>query len=118
MGEFSQQIVTFIIHVLEWMGIAVIALTAIRAFGMYVIRRFDFSDENIKVMLAKALAVGLEFKLGAEILKTVMVQTLDEVAMLGAIVILRVILTYVIHWEIQSHENKKASTPAVSSTSH
>jgi uncharacterized membrane protein len=46
-----------------------------------------------------------------------MVQTLDEVAMLGAIVILRVILTYVIHWEIQSHENKKMSRPVASSPS-
>lgn len=116
MGGLSQQILLFIIHTLEWMGILVISLTAVRAFVLYLIRRFDFSDENIKVMLAKALAVGLEFKLGAEILKTVMVQTLDEVAMLGAIVILRVILTYVIHWEIQTHENKKANAITVSST--
>jgi uncharacterized membrane protein len=99
------------------MGILVISMTAVRAFVLYLIRRFDFSDENIKVMLAKALAVGLEFKLGAEILKTVMVQTLDEVAMLGAIVILRVILPYVIHWEIQSHENRKMSRPIASSPS-
>ena len=117
MGPVSQQILLFIIHTLEWMGILVISLTAVRAFILYLIRRFDFSDENIKVMLAKALAVGLEFKLGAEILKTVMVQTLDEVAMLGAIVILRVILTYVIHWEIQSHENKRMNSSVASSPS-
>lgn len=107
--QMSHAVLLFIIHLLEWMGIMVIAFTAVRAFFMYAFRKFDFSDENIKVMLTKALAVGLEFKLGAEILKTVMVQTLDEVAMLGAIVVLRVILTYVIHWEIQTHEKKKVN---------
>ena len=92
-----------IIHVLEWMGILVIAVTAVRSFWNYIMKSFDFSDDSIKIQLAKALAVGLEFKLAAEILKTAMVRTLDEVSMLAAIVILRVILTYVLHWEIASH---------------
>lgn len=113
MQQFGQELLVFTIHLLEWMGILVIAVTSIRAFGTYVFRKLDFTDDRVKVMLAKSLAVGLEFKLGAEILKTVMVQTLDEVYMLAAIVILRVVLTFVIDWEIRTHEAKEAREAAL-----
>ena len=107
MTGVANQILLFFIHMLEWMGIAVIVFAGVRAFVFYIIRRFNFGDENIKHTLAKALAVGLEFKLGAEILKTVMLQTLDEVFILAAVVVLRVVLTYVIHWEIKLHEDSE-----------
>jgi uncharacterized membrane protein len=107
MTGLANQILLFFIHMLEWMGIAVIVFAGVRAFVLYIIRRFNFNDENIKHTLAKALAVGLEFKLGAEILKTVMLQTLDEVFILAAVVVLRVVLTYVIHWEIKLHEDSE-----------
>lgn len=40
--------------------------------------------------------------MGAEILKTLLVRNLDELVILASIVILRFILTFVIHWEISS----------------
>jgi uncharacterized membrane protein len=107
MAEWSHQILVFLIHMLEWMGIVVIAFAAVRVFGLYLWGRFDFNDDHLKVVLAKALAVGLEFKLGSEILKTVMLRTLDEIYILAAVVVLRVILTYVIHWEIRVHEARQ-----------
>jgi uncharacterized membrane protein len=117
MGPAANEILMFCIHMLEWMGISVIVFTGVRAFVLYIIGRFNFSDESIKVMLAKGLAVGLEFKLGAEILKTVMLQTLDEVFILAAVVVLRVILTFVIHWEIKLHEDSERAKASSSQTS-
>jgi len=107
MAEWSHQTLVILIHMLEWMGIAVIAVTAIRVFVMYILRYLDFNDDNVKLVLAKGLAVGLEFKLGSEILKTVMLRTLDEILILGSVVILRVVLTYVIYWEIRAHEERE-----------
>lgn len=104
-GDIFLTATWFMVHLLEAIGVLIISFTALKAFLLYVRQRFDFSDDLIKVDLAKALAVGLEFKLAAEIIKTVLVQTLDEVFMLAAIVVLRVILTYVIYWEIKTHEN-------------
>ena len=98
----SSQIITALIYLMEGMGVFIIAFGAIKAFGKYARKRFDFSDDSIKLEFAKALALGLEFKLGAEILKTLMIRTLDELVILGSIVILRVALTFVIHWEISS----------------
>lgn len=98
----SSQITHALIFLMEGMGVFIIAFGAIKAFGKYTMKFFDFSDDSIKLEFAKALALGLEFKLGAEILKTLMVRTLDELVILGSIVILRVALTFVIHWEIKS----------------
>lgn len=98
----SSQVLQIIVHVLEAMGVFIIAFGAFKAFGKYALRLFDFSNDNIKLEFAKALALGLEFKLGAEILKTLMIRTVDELIILGSIVLLRVVLTFVIHWEIKS----------------
>lgn len=94
--------VPVIIHLMEAMGVFIIIVASLKAFARYAIRFFNFSDDTIKIELAKALALALEFKLGAEILKTLMIRTLDEMLILASIVVLRVILSFVIHWEIDS----------------
>ncbi|RBP42784.1 putative membrane protein [Garciella nitratireducens] len=95
-------VVPIIIHLLEAMGVFIIFFSAVKAFFQYARRIFDFSDESIKINFARALALGLEFKMGAEILKTLLVRTLDEMLILASVVIIRIILTFVIHWEIKS----------------
>ncbi len=96
------QVVPVIVHLMEAMGVFIITLGAIKAFGKYALRFFDFSDDHVKLEFARALALGLEFKMGAEILKTLMIRTLDELIILASIVVLRFVLTFIIHWEISS----------------
>ncbi len=55
-------------------------------------------------MLAKGIALLLEFKLGGEVLRTVIVFEWSELAILGAIIVLRGTLTFLIHWEIKTEE--------------
>ncbi|MDR5658678.1 DUF1622 domain-containing protein [Serpentinicella sp. ANB-PHB4] len=100
--HFFENLVTYAIHLLEAMGMFVITFTAVKAFYKYAKTGFNFTDDTIKIELAKSLALGLEFKLAGEILKTVTVRTLGDVSILAAVVVLRVILTFVIHWEIES----------------
>ena len=45
--------------------------------------------------------------MGAEILKTVIVRSLDEMYILAAIILLRAILAFVIHWEIKAENHVK-----------
>ena len=54
--------------------------------------------------LAKGMAMALEFKLGGEILRTVVVREFSEIMMVGAIILLRAALTFLIHWEIKNEE--------------
>lgn len=98
-----------IAHILEIIGVFIVLYSAIRAFGKYAIRGFKFEDETIKIELSQGLAMALEFKLGAEILKTLIIRTIDELIILASIVILRAALTFIIHWEIESDSKRSTS---------
>lgn len=95
-----------IAHVLELIGVFIVIYSAIKSFGRYAIRFFNFSDETIKIEFSQALAMALEFKLGAEILKTLVIRTIDELIILASIVVLRAALTLIIHWEIESDSKR------------
>jgi len=88
--------ITLIVHLLEIMGVVVILFGAVRDFVWY----FTGRAVNIRLDLARSLALGLEFKLGGEILRTVIARDLREIATVGAIIVLRGALTFLIHWEI------------------
>ena len=47
------------------------------------------SDEDTRITLAKGLAMGLEFKLGSEILSTVVVREWKEISIVAGIILLR-----------------------------
>ena len=47
------------------------------------------------------MAIALEFKMGAEILKTVLVRELSELLVLGAVIVLRALLSLLIHFELR-----------------
>jgi uncharacterized membrane protein len=119
--HFIETTVPFVIHVLEAMGIFVVIVAALKAFVKYVRSIFRFNDHNIKIELAKALAFSLELKLGGEILKTVIVRDLNEMLILAAIIGLRALLAFVIHWEIgadtkHSNESHHYIEPRVKDT--
>ena len=50
------------------------------------------------------LALSLEFKMAAEILKTVLVRDMTELMVLGAVIILRALLSFLIHFEMKQHD--------------
>lgn len=97
-------IIPILASLIESVGVIIIVYGCIKALSMFAKDGFDLNISKPKLELAKALAFSLEFKLAAEILKTVVIQTIDEFIVLAAIVVLRVVLTLVIHWEIKSSE--------------
>ena len=56
------------------------------------------------------MAMGLEFKLGSEILRTVAVREFKEILIVASIIALRALLTFLIHWEIKNEENEKGKS--------
>ncbi len=89
------------ILLVESAGILVVLLTA----GKGVIGYFK-KDPHIRLRLAQGIALGLEFKLGGEVLRTVIVREWNELAILGAIILLRGLLTVLLHWEIKHEEER------------
>lgn len=103
MIEYFVELITPIaVHLLESMGILIIIIGAIKAFYKFILNMITKNIIPIKVEFAQSLTLALEFKLGAEILKTVIVRSLDEMYILAAIIILRAILAFVIHWEMKA----------------
>ena len=101
MESFVEFITPLAIHSLEAMGIIIIIIGAIKGFYKFILGIITKNDYPIKVEFAQSLTLALEFKLGAEILKTVIVRSLDEMYILAAIIVLRAILAFVIHWEMK-----------------
>lgn len=98
-------IVEFSTLLLEFFGICILVYTAIRSFILWIKK-----DEAIRLRLAQGIALALEFKLGGEVLRTVVVREWAELGILGAIIALRAALTFLIHWEIKN-ERKALTKP-------
>ncbi|MBO5352210.1 MAG: DUF1622 domain-containing protein [Lachnospiraceae bacterium] len=95
-----EYLVQFAIIVFEFIGVGVIIFAGMKGFLNYLRRA-----PEMKINLAQGLAIGLEFKLGSEILKTVIVRDWTEIVTVAGIIALRAALTFLIHWEIKE-ENK------------
>lgn len=98
-------IVEFSTLLLELFGICILVYTAIKSF-IYWLKK----DDSIRLILAQGIALALEFKLGGEVLRTVVVREWAELGILGAIILLRAALTFLIHWEIKN-EKKELEEP-------
>lgn len=96
-------IVEIAILLFEFIGVGIIIFSGIRGFYLYLRR-----SPSTKLTLAKGLAMGLEFKLGSEILRTVVVREWLEIATVAGIIALRAALTFLIHWEIKEEEKENS----------
>ena len=100
-----------IISACELMGIFVVAVSALRAFWLYCRGLVTHRPSNIKFDLANGLATSLEFKMAAEILKTVLVRDLNELLVLGAVILLRALLSLLIHFEMKGGDPPPGPCP-------
>lgn len=94
-----------LIHLFELMGIIILTIGGFRAFAEYLKKLNSKEPYKIKYQFAASLATALEFKLVAEILKTVLIKSLDELIILASIFLLRVLMTFVLEWEIKQAKN-------------
>ena len=104
---FLEQVVHYVAEIgivlVELAGICVLLITAVQALVNY----FNH-DPHIRLKLAQGIALALEFKLGGEVLRTVIVREWTELAILGAVIALRGVLTLLLHWEIKVEEERHA----------
>lgn len=94
-------LVRYGIIVMECIGVGVILYSGLRACILLLRRK----RVDLSLNLAEGIALGLEFLLCGEIMHTVVVREAEELILVGAIVLMRIALTVLIHWEA-SHEKK------------
>ena len=89
-------VVQYCVLVIELIGVAILMWTVIKSI-INVIKK----KKHIRLELAEGIALALEFKIGGELLNTVIVRDWQELLILGAIVLIRAALTFLIQWEIK-----------------
>ena len=92
---------------LELVGISIIIFGSIRAIMQAITHLRKKDDTSIMIVLGRALALALEFKMGAEIVNTVIIHELSELVTLAVVIALRTVLAILIHWEIKNERNEK-----------
>jgi uncharacterized membrane protein len=90
---------------IELLGVAIILIAIVHGTGRFLFhmqQRVEDAYEQYKVQLAKALLLGLEFLVAADIVRTVALEpTLHNVGILGVLVIVRTFLSWSIVVEIE-----------------
>lgn len=94
-----QLVVQYGVLLLECAGVGVLLVTAVKSM-IGCIKR----TPHIRLYLAQGISLALEFKLGGEVLRTVIVRELSELLVLGLVILLRGALTLILHWEIKTEE--------------
>lgn len=91
----------------------VIGLGIIRGIWAYLRQLFSRSrrhvdaTEEIRLKLGRVLALGLEFTVASDILRTAVAPTRQDILNLGAIVLLRTLLNYFLEREIKQGERSR-----------
>ena len=107
----------FMAHTLELVGIIIIAVGSVKAL-ILLARRFRHPRPfNVFISLGRSLALALEFKMGAEIINTVIIRDLKELAILAVVILIRALLAVIIHWEIKMEKQEEEAREKGSSAS-
>jgi len=102
---------------IEFIGVAVIVLAflyaIVRGIAHWGQRKADVYD-RLRVFIGKALQLGLEFLVAADIIRTVLIEpTLQPLLALGVLIVIRTVLSWSITvdlegcWPWQVAKNKK-----------
>ena len=107
MEQVLTTVQTYFEYVIQWaillceiIGVAVIIVTIIRGVFAWFKR-----DPHVKLTIAEGIALSLTFKMGGELLRSVVVREWSELLILGAIIVLRALMAVMIHFEIRSERH-------------
>lgn len=104
--SYFELIIRWAILLCEIIGVVMIVLTAIRGVIAWIRK-----NPHARLIAAEGIAIALTFKMGGEVLRTVIVRDWKELLILGAVVLLRVIMAVIIHFEIRAERQLLEEQP-------
>ena len=111
--RFLSPYLSILILIIDILAGVVIGISAVLAFLSYLktVRKKTheqiMQQESIRLRLARGLLFALDFEIGADILKTVLVPSLMDLAILAVVVAIRIILSWSLSNEIERHGIKR-----------
>ena len=103
MEEAVRSVVQEVVPVVEAIGAVVIGVGVLVAFVLWLLGEFRARSvpyEEIRLLLGRYLALGLEFELGADIIATAVRPSWDEIGKLAAIAGIRTALNFFLAREL------------------
>lgn len=101
--------VEYLILIVEIIGVGILIFATIRA--LYELFRHKGA---VRLDLAEGIGLALEFKMVGELMRTVVVRELEELIILGIVILLRAAIAFLVYWEIKNEkeiEQKPNSHP-------
>ena len=112
MTEGLTVIISFIVPLVEACGALAIMLEVIRTTFQYVIAFLGLRPVQLtalRMRLGQSVVIGLEFLVAADILKTALAPTWNDILLLAALIALRTILNYLLEHELKVLHSNAAS---------
>ena len=101
-----ENVVSVIGYTIEGTGVLIIVvgflLASLAAVKRYLTREQGDLHQQYRRSLAKSMMLGLEFLVAGDIIRTVVIaHTIQDVLALGLIVLIRTVLVFTIHLEVE-----------------
>ena len=106
-----RDVVDLMVRLIEACGAVVImigAVVAITKFAVALVRRDINQFSSVRLSLARFLVLGLEFQLAADVLRTAISPSFEEIGKLAAIAAIRTVLNYFLNREIAQEQREIA----------
>lgn len=114
MEHVLQTVQTYFEIIIQWsillceiIGVLMILWTVIRGLIAWIRK-----NNKARLITAEGIAVSLTFLMGGEALRSIIVREWQELLILGTIVVLRVVMAIVIHFEHRSERQNLEGGPA------
>ncbi|MCH9641059.1 MAG: DUF1622 domain-containing protein [Actinomycetia bacterium] len=104
-----RDMVDLMVRLIEACGAVVImigAIVAIVKFAVALTRRNINQFSAVRLSLARFLVLGLEFQLAADVLRTAISPSFEEIGKLAAIAAIRTVLNYFLNREIAQEQRE------------
>lgn len=109
--RYYVNIITLAIDISAGIIIGISALFAIIAFFRILrkpIKEQTQEKESIRLRLARGMLLALDFEVGSDILKTILVPSVNELSILAVVVGIRIVLSWSLSKEIDRHKGDLA----------
>ncbi|UXA19974.1 DUF1622 domain-containing protein [Mycobacterium sp. SMC-4] len=104
-----RDVIDLMVRFIEGCGAVVImigAVVAIAKFAVALVRRDIAAFSSVRLTLGRFLVLGLEFQLAADVLRTAISPSFEEIGKLAAIAAIRTLLNYFLNREIAQEQRE------------
>ena len=105
MTEALTTVIGYVVPVIEACGALVIVIEVIRTLVQYMGTFFRLTSVRrtvLRVRLGQSMVMGLEFQVAADILKTALSPTWNDILLLAALIGLRTVLNFLLERELKA----------------